>query len=100
MRLNQINALKKIMKAFDETELASEQLDARHTELNDAINTNNILAAIRPALESCYVRREIINAVFDDHEFENCIIDFVCKLTEIVARWDMADHIDSATDAA
>jgi len=100
MRINQINTLQKIMAGFSCDYRAAEQLDARHTELNDAVLSRYITAAIRPHLESCGVRRQVLETVFEDYEFEECMDAFIQQLTGIVARWDMADQIDSARDAA
>lgn len=100
MRINQINTLQKIMAGFSSDYRAAEQLDERHTELNDTILNRHITTAIRPHLEGCGVRREILETVFEDYEFEECMDAFIRQLTGIVARWDMADQIDSAKDAA
>ncbi|WP_336709726.1 MULTISPECIES: hypothetical protein [unclassified Cedecea] len=99
MNIKQVANLKKIMRQFDADYRLSEQVLSRHDELDNAIPLRKVLPLFA-ALESLGIRHEVIEAAMDDMEFQETAAAMIRELTGIVARYDVADQIDSARHAA
>jgi len=100
MTFSQIQRLKKIMAGFDKDYSATKEVDARQEELDQAVKNYQIQDVLRQRWEGLGIRREVIAMVFDDIEFEETLGAMMRELSVIAARYDLADKIDSARDAA
>lgn len=96
----QIQRLKKIMAGFDKDYSATKEVDVRQEELDQAVKNYQIQDVLRQRWEGLGIRREVIAMVFDDIEFEETLGAMMRELSGIAARYDLADKIDSARDAA
>lgn len=99
MNTSQAASLKKIMVNFDRDYQLSEQLYDRHVELIDSIK-NYDLEKPFDALLRKGVRREVMEEAMLSPEFEELLATYRRELTGIIAKWDLADQIDSARTAA
>lgn len=99
MNIKQVAELKKIMTQFSSDYRLTEQISSRHDELDNAIPLRKVLPMFI-ALESLGIRTEVIAAAMDDMEFQETAAAMIRELTGIVARYDIADQIDSSRNAA
>lgn len=99
MNTNQIKNLKKIMTSIDGDYQLSQLHYERHVELIDAIKHHQLQEPFY-ALGSNGVRREVLEELMMSPEFEELLAAYQRELTGVIARWDLADQIDSARNAA
>ena len=99
MNIQQINNLKKIMTSIDSDYKLSQMHYERQVELIDAIKHHQLQ---RPfyELERKGVRSEILEELMMSSEFEECLAAYQRELTGIIAKWDLADQLDTARNAA
>ena len=99
MNIPQINNLKKIMNSIDRDYQLSQMHYERQVELIDAIKHPQLQ---RPfyELERKGVRTEILEELMMSSEFEECLAAYQAALTSIIAKWDLADQLDTARNAA
>jgi len=100
MTFSQVQRLKKIMASFDADYAATKEVNARQEELDQAVKNYSIQDVLRQRWEGLGVRRDVVAMVFDDIEFEETLGAMMRELSGIAARYDLADKIDSARDAA
>lgn len=99
MNTNHIKNLKKIMTSIDGDYQLSQLHYERHVELIDAIKHHQLQEPFY-ALASKGVRREILEELMMSPEFEELLAAYQRELTGVIAKWDLADQIDSARNAA
>lgn len=95
MNTQQINNLKKIMNNID----GDYQLNQMLYELIDAIKFHQLQKPFYE-LERKGVRSEILEELMMSSEFEECLAAYQRELTGIIAKWDLADQLDTARNAA
>ncbi|EOC1233059.1 hypothetical protein AAAW23_002447 [Cronobacter sakazakii] len=95
-----IGRIKKIIAQFDSSYEMSKLVDERHDELDEAVKASDIDSAIRSRMEQMGVRREVIGLAMESVEYEEILASMTLQLTGVIARYDLADQIDSARDAA
>ncbi|HAU5636062.1 hypothetical protein [Citrobacter amalonaticus] len=100
MNTQQINKLNKIATMFSNDYQMSSELYDRHVELIDATSGSELDESFDRSLLRAGVRREVLDAAKESCEFEELMSIFKRELTDIIARMDMADKIDSARTAA
>jgi len=101
MNIQQVSNLKKIMGQFGGDYQLAEQILSRHNELDDAVTisaTSQVFDVLTAPMLA--VRRDVLEAAKDDIEFQETAAAMIRELTGIIARYDIADQIDSARDAA
>lgn len=99
MNIKQINNLKKIMASIDSDYQLSQLHYDRQVELIDAINFHQLQKPFYE-LERKGVRTEILEELMMSHEFEEALAAYQVALTSIIAKWDLADQLDTARNAA
>ncbi|HEC0929909.1 TPA: hypothetical protein R1S54_000085 [Klebsiella pneumoniae] len=99
MNIQQINNLKKIMNNIDGDYQLNQMLYERHVELIDAIKFHQLQKPFYE-LERKGVRIEILEELMMSSEFEECLAAYQRELTGIIAKWDLADQLDTARNAA
>lgn len=99
MNIQQINNLKKIMTSIDSDYQLSQLHYERQVELIDAIKHHQLQEPFY-ALERKGVRKEILEELMMNPEFEETLAAFQSALTGIIAKWDLADQLDTARNAA
>ncbi|HCT2634197.1 TPA: hypothetical protein OTR94_001951 [Enterobacter roggenkampii] len=99
MNIQQIDNLKKIMTSIDSDYQLSKLHYERHVELIDAIKHHQLQAPFYE-LERKGVRKEILEELMMNPEFEETLAAFQRALTGIIAKWDLADQLDTARNAA
>ena len=99
MNIQQINNLKKIMTSIDSDYQLSQLHYERKVELIDAIKFHQLQEPFY-ALERKGVRKEILEELMMNPEFEETLAAFQSALTSIIAKWDLADQLDTARNAA
>ncbi|EMP9987312.1 hypothetical protein AAHV58_06430 [Klebsiella pneumoniae] len=99
MNIQQINNLKKIMNNIDGDYQLNQMLYERHVELIDAIKFHQLQNPFYE-LERKGVRSEILEELMMSSEFEECLAAYHRELTGIIAKWDLADQLDTARNAA
>ena len=99
MNIQQINNLKKIMNNIDGDYQLNQMLYERHVELIDAIKFHQLKKPFYE-LERKGVRSEILEELMMRSEFEECLAAYQRELTGIIAKWDLADQLDTARNAA
>lgn len=95
-----IGRIKKIMSQFDGSYEMSKLVDERHDELDEAVKASDIDSAIRSRMEQMGVRREVISLALESVEYEEILASMTRQITGVIARYDLADQIDSARDVA
>lgn len=100
MSFTLIGRLKKIMVQFDRSYEMSKLVDERHDELDDAVKASDIEAGLRSRMEQLGVRREVISLAMESAEYEEILASMTRQITGVIARYDLADQIDSARDVA
>ncbi|MGP6972949.1 hypothetical protein ACTZOL_08785 [Klebsiella pneumoniae] len=99
MNIQQINNLEKIMNNIDGDYQLNQMLYERHVELIDAIKFHQLKKPFYE-LERKGVRSEILEELMMSSEFEECLAAYRRELTGIIAKWDLADQLDTARNAA
>ncbi len=99
VNIQQINNLKKIMNNIDGDYQLNQMLYERHVELIDAIKFHQLQKPFYE-LERKGVRSEILEELMMSSEFEECLAAYQAALTSIIAKWDLADQLDTARNAA
>lgn len=99
VNIQQINNLKKIMNNIDGDYQLNQMLYERHVELIDAIKFHQLQKPFYE-LERKGVRCEILEELMMSSEFEECLAAYQRELTGIIAKWDLADQLDTARNAA
>lgn len=99
MNIQQINNLKKIMNTIDSDYQLSQLHYERQVELIDAIKFHQLQKPFYE-LERKGVRTEILEELMMSPEFEETLAAFQSALTSIIAKWDLADQLDTERNAA
>ncbi|OOK79644.1 hypothetical protein GY25_02255 [Pedobacter himalayensis] len=99
MNIQQINNLKKIMNSIDSDYQLSQLHYARQVELIDAIKFHQLQQPFYE-LERKGVRTEILEELMMSTEFEEALAAYQAAMTSIIAKWDLADQLDTARTAA
>lgn len=99
MNIQQINNLKKIMTSIDSDYQLSQLHYERQVELIDAISNLKLQAPFYE-LERKGVRLEVLEELMMSPEFEELLAAYQRELTGVIAKWDLADQLDTATSAA
>ncbi|EGE2237658.1 hypothetical protein DL744_00720 [Shigella dysenteriae] len=99
MNVNQQLNLQKIMGAFDKDYRLSEQLYDRQVELIESIRLHQLASTFDVTLAKG-VRKEVLEAAKECHEFEELMDAYRREAMAIIAKWDLADQLDTARDAA
>ncbi|HBS2786089.1 TPA: hypothetical protein MAE54_000640 [Klebsiella pneumoniae] len=99
MDTQQINNLKKIMTSIDSDYQLSQMHYERQVELIDAIKYHQLQKPFYE-LERKGVRTEILEELMMSSEFEECLAAYHRELIGIIAKWDLADKLDTARNAA
>lgn len=99
MNTQQVSNLKKIMTSIDSDYQLSQMHYARQVELIDAISHTQLQKPFHE-LERKGVRAEVLEELMMSVEFEEALAAYQSALTSIIAKWDLADQIDSARSAA
>lgn len=99
MNTQKVSNLKKIMTSIDSDYQLSQLHYERQVELIDAIKFHQLQKPFYE-LERKGVRSEILEELMMSAEFEEALAAYQSALTSIIAKWDLADQIDSARSAA
>ncbi|WP_449506100.1 hypothetical protein [Enterobacter hormaechei] len=99
MNTRQINNLKKIMTSIDGDYKLSQLHYERQVELIDAIKFHQLQKPFYE-LERKGVRTEILEELMMSAEFEEALAAYQAAMTSIIAKWDLADQLDTARTAA
>lgn len=99
MNIQQINNLKSIMTNIDSDYQLSQLHYERQVELIDAIKHHQLQAPFYE-LGRKGVRTEILEELMMSPEFEEALAAYQAALTSIIAKWDLADQLDTARNAA
>ncbi|HFV6983649.1 hypothetical protein LOK69_00515 [Escherichia coli] len=99
MNIQQQRSLQKIMGMFDGDFQLSSQLYERHVELIESIRLHKLASTFDVVLDKG-VRKEVLEAAKESPEFEELIDAYRREAMAIIAKWDLADQLDSARDAA
>lgn len=99
MNTQQVSNMKKIMTSIDGDYQLSQLHYARQVELIDAV-THHQLQKPFYELERKGVRSEILEELMMSAEFEEALAAYQAALTSIIAKWDLADQLDTARNAA
>ncbi|EAY3775019.1 hypothetical protein H2359_000752 [Salmonella enterica] len=99
MNVNQQNNLQKIMCAFDKDYQLSEQLYDRQVELIESIRLHQMASTFDVTLAKG-VRKEVLEAAKECPEFEELMDAYRREAMAIIAKWDLADQMDTARNAA
>ena len=99
MNIQQINNLKSIMTSIDSDYQLSQLHYERQVELIDAIKHHQLQKPFYE-LERKGVRTEILEELMMSPEFEETLAAFQSALTSILAKWYLADQLDTARNAA
>ncbi|EMV7410481.1 hypothetical protein ACKURH_05935 [Enterobacter soli] len=99
MNIQQINNLKKIMTSIGSDYQLSQLHYERQVELIDAIKHHQLQAPFYE-LERKGVRTEILEELMMSPEFEELLAAYQRELTGVIAKWDLADQLDTARNAA
>lgn len=99
MNTNQVEKLKKIMDMVDADYQLSQLLYDRHVELDSSIKSYRMQ---EPFYDLCSkgVRREVLEELMMSKDFEDLLSAFQRELTGVIAKWDLADQLDTARNAA
>lgn len=99
MNIQQINNLKKIMASIDSDYQLGQLHYERQVELIDAIKFHQLQKPFFE-LERKGVRTEILEELMMSAEFEEALAAYQAAMTSIIAKWDLADQLDTARNAA
>ncbi|ROU17818.1 hypothetical protein EB837_03075 [Kluyvera ascorbata] len=99
MNIQQQRSLQKIMGMFDGDFQLSSQLYERHVELIESIRLHKLASSFDIVLDKG-VRKEVLEAAKESPEFEELIDAYRREAMAIIAKWDLADQLDTARDAA
>ena len=99
MNIQHQRSLQKIMGMFDGDFQLSSQLYERHVELIESIRLHKLASSFDIVLDKG-VRKEVLEAAKESPEFEELIDAYRREAMAIIAKWDLADQLDTARDAA
>lgn len=99
MNIQQQRSLQKIMGMFDCDFQLSSQLYERHVEMIESIRLHQLASSFDVVLDKG-VRKEVLEAAKESPEFEELIDAYRREAMAIIAKWDLADQLDTARDAA
>ncbi|MCX9004754.1 hypothetical protein NLN86_24390 [Citrobacter portucalensis] len=99
MNIQQQRSLQKIMGMFDGDFQLSSQLYERHVELIESIRLHKLASTFDVVLDKG-VRKEVLEAAKESPEFEELIDAYRREAMAIIAKWDLADQLDTARNAA
>lgn len=99
MNVQQQSNLQKVMGAFEKDYRLSEQLYDRQVELIESIRLHQLASTFDVTLAKG-VRKEVLEAAKDSSEFEELMDAYRREATAIIAKWDLADQLDTARNAA
>ena len=99
MNIQQQRSLQKIMGMFDGDFRLSSQLYERHVEMIESIRLHQLASSFDVVLNKG-VRKEVLEAAKESPEFEELIDAYRREAMAIIAKWDLADQLDTARDAA
>lgn len=100
MNVQQIGKMEKIIEQMSADYCICKQVEARQEELDAALSNSALNKVIRESWQAAGMRNEIITHVLEDVEATEIIGALLRELSGVAARWDMADQIDGARDAA
>lgn len=99
MNVQQQSNLQKVMGAFEKDYRLSEQLYDRQVELIESIRLHQLASTFDVTLAKG-VRKEVLEAAKESSEFEELMDAYRREATAIIAKWDLADQLDTARNAA
>ena len=99
MNIQKINNLQKIRTSIDTDYQLSQLHYERKVELFDAIKFHQLQKPFYE-LERKGVRTEILEELMMSAEFEEALAAYQAAMTSIIAKWDLADQLDTARTAA
>lgn len=99
MNIQQQRSLQKIMGMFDGDFQLSSQLYERHVEMIESIRLHQLASSFDVVLDKG-VRKEVLEAAKESPEFEELIDAYRREAMAIIAKWDLADQLETARDAA
>lgn len=99
MNVQQQSNLQKVMGAFEKDYRLSEQLYDRQVELIESIRLHQLASTFDVTLAKG-VRKEVLEAAKDSSEFEELMDAYRREAMAIIAKWDLADQLDTARKAA
>ncbi|ENF6041728.1 hypothetical protein ABRV10_003773 [Citrobacter amalonaticus] len=99
MNVQQQSNLQKVMGAFEKDYRLSEQLYDRQVELIESIRLHQLASTFDVTLAKG-VRKEVLEAAKDSSEFEELMDAYRREAMAIIAKWDLADQLDTARNAA
>lgn len=100
MNTQQQRNLKKIMAGFDRDDVYAELLTTRQVELIEAINDSDMDDSFERSLMRSGIRRGLIQSARDSEEYRSFMDEFKEEVALLMARFELADQIDSARTAA
>lgn len=100
MNTKQANSLKKIISGFSRDDVYTELLNARQVELIEAVISSDMDESFERALMRSGIRRGLIQAARDSEGYQSAMDKFKEEASLIMARFELADQIDSARTAA
>ncbi|HFS5807897.1 TPA: hypothetical protein ACH0TE_000525 [Citrobacter farmeri] len=99
MNVQQQSNLQKVMGAFEKDYRLSEQLYDRQVELIESIRLHQLASTFDVTLAKG-VRKEVLEAAKESSEFEELMDAYRREAMAIIAKWDLADQLDTARNAA
>ncbi|HCB3266982.1 TPA: hypothetical protein MYU63_003155 [Citrobacter amalonaticus] len=99
MNVQQQSNLQKVMGAFEKDYRLSEQLYERQVELIESIRLHQLASTFDVTLAKG-VRKEVLEAAKESSEFEELMDAYRREAMAIIAKWDLADQLDTARNAA
>lgn len=99
MNVQQQSNLQKVMDAFEKDYRLSEQLYDRQVELIESIRLHQLASTFDVTLAKG-VRKEVLEAAKDSTEFEELMDAYRREAMAIIAKWDLADQLETARNAA
>lgn len=99
MNVQQQSNLQKVMGAFEKDYRLSEQLYDRQVELIESIRLHQLASTFDVTLAKG-VRKEVLEAAKESSEFEELMDAYRREAMAIIAKWDLADQLDTARTAA
>lgn len=100
VKIQQQMHLKQLMGCFECDYKLAEQLHSRQIELLEAVEPSSFESELDRAMLRVGVRPDVLAAAKESVEYEEVMASFISELTGIIGRWDLADQLDTARNAA
>lgn len=100
MNIQQLSNLQKIMTGIDRDDAYAESLYSRQVELIEAISNSDMDESFERSLMRSGIRRGLIQSAKDSDEYQAIMDKFKEEVALVMARFELADQIDSARTAA